>query len=42
MKLLYARGKDIADLERMFSVFTLDVSYVRAWLARMVPEGDRA
>jgi len=41
MKLLYARSKDIADLERMFSVLALDLSYVRAWLARMVPEGDR-
>jgi hypothetical protein len=41
MKLLYGRSKDIADLERMFSVLTLDLSYVRAWFAKMVPEGDR-
>jgi hypothetical protein len=41
MKLLYARTKDIADLERMFSVLTLDVAYVRTWLAKMVPKDDR-
>ena len=41
MKLLYGRTKDIADLERMFSVLTLDVAYVRTWLAKMVPDGDR-
>jgi hypothetical protein len=41
MKLLYARTKDIADLERMFAVLTLDLAYVRTWLARMVPDGDR-
>jgi len=41
MKLLYARTKDIADLERMFSLLTLDVAYVRSWLARMVPAEDR-
>lgn len=41
MKLLYGRTKDVADLERMFSVLTLDLSYVRSWLSKMVPEGDR-
>jgi hypothetical protein len=41
MKLLYGRTKDIADLERMFPALTLDLSYVRTWLAKMVPEGDR-
>lgn len=41
MKLIYGRTKDIADLERMFSVLTLDVPYVRTWLAKMVPDGDR-
>ena len=25
----------------MFSVLSLDLSYVRTWLAKMVPGGDR-
>jgi len=41
MKLLYGRTKDVADLERMFSALTLDLSYVRTWLGKMVPDGDR-
>jgi hypothetical protein len=42
LKLLYARTKDAADLERLFAaVPTLDVSYVRSWLTKMVPDGDR-
>lgn len=41
MKLVYGRTKDIADLERMFAALVLDLSYVRTWLARMVPDGDR-
>jgi hypothetical protein len=41
MKLLYGRTKDIADLERMFSALTLDLAYVRLWLAKMVPVNDR-
>ena len=41
MKLLYARTKDIADLERMFSALTLNLVYVRTWLGKMVPDGDR-
>src|SRR6185436_1311352 len=41
MKLLYGRTKDIADLERMFSALTLDLSYIRTWLAKMIPDADR-
>src|SRR5262245_2904861 len=41
MKLLYARTKDIADPERIFSILTLDLSYVRVWLTKMVPHRDR-
>ncbi len=41
MKLIYGRTKDIADLERMFPALTLDLSYVRTWLLKMVPDGDR-
>src|SRR5262249_34303531 len=41
LKLFYNRPKDIADLERMFMLLTLDLSYVRTWLAKMVPEGDQ-
>jgi len=41
-KLLFARGKDIPDLEHVFAANpTLDVSYVRHWLTQMVPAGDR-
>lgn len=36
MKLVYGRDKDIVDLERLFAVRpTLDVAYVRTWLAQM-------
>jgi len=41
MKLLYARTKDIADLERLFALPDLDVDYIRHWLGKMVPAGDR-
>jgi Nucleotidyltransferase of unknown function (DUF6036) len=42
MKLVYARTKDVADLERLFAALpTLDVAYVRSWLTQMVPSGDR-
>jgi len=42
MKLLYARTKDLADLERLFAAIpTLDVGYIRSWLTQMVPAGDR-
>jgi hypothetical protein len=33
MKLLYARTKDVADLERMFVAQPeLDLAYIREWL----------
>lgn len=41
-KLLFARGKDIPDLEHVFAAHPeLDVPYVRHWLAQMVPADDR-
>ncbi len=41
MKLLYARTKDVADLERMFAALPdLDLGYVRTWLQKL-PIGDR-
>lgn len=42
MKLLYARPKDIGDLEQMFAVRSLDLAYVRSWLARMPHGTERA
>ncbi len=41
-KLLYARPKDIQDLERLFAVQAgrIDLAYLRYWLPRMVPTGD--
>jgi hypothetical protein len=41
-KLLYARPKDIQDLERLFAVqrSRLDLAYLRRWLAAMVPVSD--
>jgi hypothetical protein len=41
MKLVYGRAKDLADLERMFSALSLDLPYIRTWLGKMVPDGDR-
>ena len=42
MKLIYGRDKDITDIERLFAVRPgLDLAYVRDWLAKMVPAGDR-
>jgi hypothetical protein len=42
MKLIYGRGKDIADLERLLAARPdLDTDYVRGWLVQMVPAGDR-
>lgn len=39
MKLLYARTKDVADLERIFAMLpALDVEYVREWLLMMPVE----
>lgn len=39
LKVLYGRHKDIADLERMFAMLTIDVDYVRSWIARL-PEPE--
>jgi len=41
-KLLYARPKDVQDLERLFAVQTgrIDLTYLHHWLPRMVPAGD--
>jgi hypothetical protein len=41
-KLLYARPKDIQDLERLFAVqrSRLDLAYLRRWLSAMVPAQD--
>jgi len=41
MKLIYGRSKDVPDLERMFAALPLDLAYVRAWLTKMAPAGDR-
>ena len=41
-KLLYARPKDVQDLQRLFAVQAgrLDLAYLRQWLPLMVPAGD--
>jgi hypothetical protein len=41
-KLLYARPKDVQDLDRLFAVQAgrIDLVYLRQWLPRMVPAGD--
>jgi len=41
-KLLYARPKDIQDLEHLFAVqrSRLDLAYLRRWLSAMVPAQD--
>jgi hypothetical protein len=41
-KLLYARPKDVQDLERLFTVQAgrIDLAYLHQWLLRMVPAGD--
>jgi hypothetical protein len=40
-KLIYGRPKDLIDLERLIAVRpTLDLTYVRGWMTRMVPPGD--
>jgi hypothetical protein len=40
-KLVYNRGKDLADLERLFATRpNLDVPYIRGWLVQMVPAND--
>lgn len=41
-KLVFGRDKDVADLERLLAVRReLDFQYVRSWLEKMVPTGDR-
>jgi hypothetical protein len=40
-KLVYHRGKDRVDLERLFAARPgLDLGYVRTWLEKMFPTGD--
>ena len=41
-KLLYARPKDVQDLDRLFAVQAgrIDLAYLRQWLPLMVPAGD--
>jgi hypothetical protein len=41
MKLVYGREKDVIDLERLFAVRTIDVAYVRSWLAKLPVGRDR-
>ena len=42
VKLFYGRTKDVIDLERLFAVRQdLDVEYIRSWIDKMVPAGDR-
>ena len=41
-KLIYGRPKDLIDLERLVAVRPdMDLAYVRSWLTRMIPAGDR-
>ncbi len=41
-KLIYGRPKDLIDLERLIAVRPdMDLSYVRTWMTRMIPAGDR-
>ena len=41
-KLLYGRPKDLLDLERLIAVRpSIDLAYVRSWMFRMIPAGDR-
>lgn len=40
-KLMFGRAKDVVDLERLFAVRVLDLSYIRRWLTQMVPGQDR-
>ena len=41
-KLIYGRPKDLIDLERLIAVRpSIDLAYVRSWLSRMIPPGDR-
>jgi hypothetical protein len=41
-KLLYGREKDVIDLEHLIARNRdMDLAYVRGWLTKMVPAGDR-
>jgi hypothetical protein len=41
-KLLYGRQKDVIDLELLITrKRNMDLAYVRSWLTKMVPAGDR-
>ncbi len=41
-KLLFGREKDVIDLERLIALNrNMDLAYVRGWLTKMVPAGDR-
>jgi hypothetical protein len=41
-KLLYGRDKDVIDLRELIARrLDLDFAYVRGWLTKMVPAGDR-
>lgn len=42
LKLIYARPKDVVDLERLFAARPdLDRAYIESWLGRIVPASDR-
>lgn len=42
LKLIYARPKDLVDLERLFAARPdLDRAYIESWLGRIVPRSDR-
>ena len=39
--MIYARPKDVVDLERLLAVRTgMDLEYERTWIAKMVPAED--
>ena len=40
-KLVFGRDKDAIDLARLFAARTIDVDYIRGWLTKMLPAGDR-
>jgi len=41
-KLLFGRAKDVPDLEWLFAAEpSRDVAYIRGWLGKILPDGDR-
>jgi hypothetical protein len=40
-KLLFARAKDVPDLEHLFAGAHLDLAYIRGWLEKIAAPGDR-